>query len=139
MEEKSLMLQQLRDAIDSKQFLLYYQPQVDQNAHIIGVEALIRLTKPNGELIPPMQFIPLCEESGLIVPLGQWVLKEAMMQVKLWENDAPKIAMESLHQLVSTGQFEREDFVYSVRSTLKETAIHPALIRPELTESFNWG
>lgn len=138
MEEKSLMLQQLRDAIDSKQFLLYYQPQVDQHAHIIGVEALIRLAKPNGELIPPMQFIPLCEESGLIVPLGQWVLKEAMMQVKLWENDALK-SQWRVSINVSTKQFEREDFVYSVRSTLEETAIHPALIRLELTESLLIG
>lgn len=138
MEEKSSMLQQLRDAIDSKQFLLYYQPQVDENAHIIGVEALIRLSRANGELIPPMQFIPLCEESGLIVTLGQWVLEEAMMQVKRWESDAQKSHWRvSIN--VSTKQFEREDFVYSVQHTLEKTAINPALIRLELTESLLIG
>jgi len=138
MEEKSSMLQQLRDAIDSKQFLLYYQPQVDQNAHVIGVEALIRLKKATGELIPPGQFIPLCEESGLIVPLGQWVLREAMMQVKRWEKDAQK-SQWRVSINVSTKQFEREDFVHVVESVLNETAIKPSLIRLELTESLLIG
>ncbi len=138
MEEKSLMLQQLRDAIDSKQFLLYYQPQVDHNSYIIGVEALIRLAKPNGELIPPMQFIPLCEESGLIVSLGQWVLKEAMTQVKHWEGDAQKSHWRvSIN--VSTKQFEREDFVKSIEEALTTSEINPALIRLELTESLLIG
>lgn len=138
MEEKSSMLQQLRDAIDSKQFLLYYQPQVDKDAAIIGVEALIRLKKANGELISPMQFIPLCEESGLIVSLGQWVLKEAMMQVKRWESDTLK-SQWRVSVNVSTKQFEREDFVQVVRLALEEVAINPALIRLELTESLLIG
>jgi len=138
MEEKSSMLQQLRDAIDSEQFTLYYQPQVNQNANIIGVEALIRLKKPNGDLIAPMHFIPLCEESGLIVPLGKWVLKEAMKQVKAWENDSFKSAWRvSIN--VSTKQFEREDFVDTVQLYLNELSIDASLIRLELTESLLIG
>jgi diguanylate cyclase (GGDEF)-like protein len=134
MEEKSSMLQHLRDAIDSGQFVLFYQPQVDMNANVTGVEALIRLKKDNGELIPPMRFIPLCEESGLIIPLGDWVLKEAMSQVKYWQNDAKKSAWRvSIN--VSAKQFEREDFVEIVRNTLELTQINPSLIRLELTES----
>ncbi|WP_333804371.1 EAL domain-containing protein [Sulfurospirillum sp.] len=138
MEEKSFMLQQLRDALDSKQFLLYYQPQVDQNAHIIGVEALIRLKKSNGEMVSPIHFIPLCEESGLIVPLGQWVLNEAMAQVKHWADDLEKSKWRvSIN--VSTKQFIREDFVSIIQSALADAAIDPALIRLELTESLLIG
>ena len=138
MEEKSLMLQQLRDAIDSKQFLLYYQPQVDENGYTVGVEALIRLAKANGELISPIQFIPLCEESGLIVNLGKWVLEEAMTQVKEWQKDTQKSKWRvSIN--VSTKQFERENFVKSVQDILEKTAINPALVRLELTESLLIG
>ncbi|QIR74921.1 EAL domain-containing protein [Sulfurospirillum diekertiae] len=134
MEEKSSMLQHLRDAIDSEQFVLFYQPQVDINANITGVEALIRLKTVNGELISPMQFIPLCEESGLIIPLGDWVLKEAMAQVKYWQNDVKKSTWRvSIN--VSTKQFEREDFVEIVHNTLALIQINPSLIRLELTES----
>ena len=134
MEEKSSMLQQLRDAIDSEQFVLFYQPQVDANANVTGVEALIRLKATNGELISPMQFIPLCEESGLIIPLGDWVLKEAMAQVKYWQNDVEKSTWRvSIN--VSTKQFEREDFVETVQKTLVSTQINPSLICLELTES----
>ena len=134
MEEKSSMLQDLRDAIDSKQFTLFYQPQVDVDANIIGVEALIRLKKANGNLVSPLQFIPLCEESGLIIPLGSWVLNEAMAQVKYWENDPQKRTWRvSIN--VSTKQFEREDFVEGVRAALESIQIDPSLIRLELTES----
>lgn len=134
MEEKSSMLQQLRDAIDSEQFVLFYQPQVDAEANVIGVEALIRLKNADGSLIPPIQFIPLCEESGLIIPLGVWVLNEAMTQVKRWEKD-PQKALWRVSINVSTKQFEREDFIDVVRTSLESTQINPALIRLELTES----
>ena len=134
MEEKSSMLQQLRDAVDAKQFLLYYQPQVDENAHVIGVEALIRLKKANGELVPPMRFIPLCEESGLIITLGKWVLCEALAQLKQWENDVQK-AQWRVSINVSIKQFEREDFVNLVRVALEKMEVNPLLVRLELTES----
>ena len=134
MEEKSSMLQQLRDAVDAKQFLLYYQPQVDQEAKIIGVEALIRLKKANGELVPPMCFIPLCEESGLIITLGKWVLYEALTVLKQWENDAQK-AHWRVSINVSIKQFEREDFINVVRLALEKMEVNPTLVRLELTES----
>jgi len=138
MEEKSLMLQKLRDAIDAKQFLLYYQPQVDRNGQTIGVEALIRLKKANGELISPIHFIPLCEESGLILALGKWVLSEALMQLKRWENDVEK-AYWRLSINVSMKQFERETFVENVRLALEKFKVNPSLVRLELTESLLIG
>lgn len=107
---------------------------MDAEANVIGVEALIRLKNAHGDLISPVQFIPLCEESGLIIPLGIWVLNEAMAQVKQWENDPQKAAWRvSIN--VSTKQFEREDFVDVVRTSLESLQINPALIRLELTES----
>ncbi|WP_263833041.1 EAL domain-containing protein [Sulfurospirillum oryzae] len=137
-EEKSSMLQQLRDAIDSEQFILFYQPQVDSDSKIIGVEALIRLKNEQQELISPIRFIPLCEESGLIISLGQWVLSKAMAQVKIWENDAEKSTWRvSIN--VSTKQFEREDFVSVVHLALEAAKIDPSLIRLELTESLLIG
>ncbi len=138
MEEKSLLLQYLRDALDSKRFFLYYQPQVDSNAHIIGVEALVRLKNQEGALISPAEFIPLCEESGLILPLGKWVMYEAMHQASHFMQDFNKRGWRvSIN--VSTKQFERDDFVTVVRETLEMTGANPSSIRLELTESLLIG
>lgn len=138
MEEKSLLLQQLRDAIDSEHFMLLYQPQVNETGEIIGVEALVRLYTRNKEMLSPARFIPLCEESGLILPLGKWVLQEAMRQVKRWQDNAQKS-----HWRVSVNvimkQFERDDFVALVSESLKETNIDASLVRLELTESLLIG
>lgn len=138
MEEKSAMLQYLRDAIDTEQFVLFYQPQVDQEAHIIGVEALIRLRKETDEFISPLHFIPLCEESGLIIPLGYWVIRKAMEQMKIWENDPEKSAWR-ISVNVSAKQFEREDFVAMVQAAFTQSGIRPSSIRLELTESLLIG
>jgi len=138
MEEKSLLLQQLRDALDSQQFFLYYQPQVDSEARIIGVEALVRLKNKEGQLLSPGEFIPLCEESGLIIPLGKWVMYEAMMQASHLMHDSTKRDWRvSIN--VSTKQFERDDFVDLVRETLDLTGANPFSIRLELTESLLIG
>lgn len=138
MEEKSYMLQQLRDAIDSQQFMLHYQIQVDIHQKVIGVEALVRWLHREKGLISPASFIPLCEESGLIVPLGIWVLKEAIAQAVSWKDDAIK-SQWRVSINVSAKQFEQETFVMLVEEMIKKASINPSLIRLELTESLLIG
>ena len=138
MEEKSLMLQELRDAIEGKEFELYYQVQVNTQADIVGVEALIRWIHPTRGMVSPAAFIPLCEEIGLIVPLGQWVLEQAVRQVSLWQEDHQK-SQWRISVNVSTRQFEQENFVTLVTNIIQRANINPSLIRLELTESLLIG
>jgi len=138
MEEKSLMLQRLRDALDSEQFFLLYQPQLDHDRRIVGVEALVRLKTKDGNTISPAHFIPICEESGLIIPLGYWVMKEAISQAAKWKEDAEKSSWR-ISINVSIKQFEREDFIAILEAMLKENGIDPSRLRLELTESLLIG
>lgn len=138
MEEKSLMLQELRDALDHKEFVLYYQVQVNQEAQIIGVEALIRWIHSKRGMVSPAAFIPLCEEIGLIVPLGQWVLEQATQQIVAWKND-PQKSKWRISVNVSAKQFEQANFVTLVKETIQQANIEPSLIRLELTESLLIG
>jgi len=138
MEEKSLMLQSLRDAIDVQEFVLHYQVQVDTFSHIVGVEALIRWIHPIKGAISPASFIPLCEESGLIIPLGEWVLRQAVGQICTWKED-PKKSQWRISVNVSTKQFEQENFVFLVKEIIETAHIDPTLIRLELTESLLIG
>ena len=134
MEEKSFLLHQLHDAIDLQQFVLYYQKQVNADSNTIGFEALIRWEHPERGLVPPLSFIPLCEESGLIIPLGSWVLKQAIAQAKKWQEDAQK-AHWRISINVSAKQFMHEDFVPLVQETLEQYKVHAEGIRLEITES----
>ncbi|MDD4505159.1 MAG: EAL domain-containing protein [Sulfurospirillaceae bacterium] len=137
-EEKSFVLHQLRDSLDTKRFELYYQIQVNKEAKIIGVEALVRWQHSEKGLISPAYFIPLCEESGLIIPLGKWVLNEAIEQVVRWSEDKEK-ANWRVSINVSARQFEQENFVSLVEEAIFNTHINPSLIRLELTESLLIG
>lgn len=137
-EHKSLLLHELHQAIEMKQFSLYYQVQVNYHREIIGVEALIRWAHPSKKFISPMEFIPLCEESGLIVPLGQWVLEEAIQQCLLWRND-PQKAHWRISINVSAKQFQQETFVSLVETALSRSQVPPHLLRLELTESLLIG
>jgi EAL domain-containing protein (putative c-di-GMP-specific phosphodiesterase class I) len=124
----------LREAVVKQQFLLHYQPQVVGTGHIIGVEALVRWQHPSRGIVSPAQFIPLAEESGLIFPIGQWVLETACAQLAAWSTQ-PKLACLTIAVNVSARQFKQSDFVDSVLATLARTGATPKLLKLELTES----
>lgn len=128
----------LRCALEGSQFRLYYQAQVDHTGHILGAEALIRWQHPQRGLVAPMEFIPLAEEMGLILPIGQWVLETACAQIKAWEAD-PLTRNLQLAVNVSARQFHQPDFVEQVRQTLHIHAFTPGLLKLELTESLVLG
>lgn len=131
---KTELTRGLQDAIDKNQFLLHYQPKVDLNTGAMtGVEALLRWNHPNYGLVFPDQFIPVSEESGIIVPMGQWVLQEACKQYKRWQESNEisfRIAVN-----ISLQQFHHIDFVDMVKKVLQETHFDPQRLELEITES----
>ncbi|OIQ91109.1 cyclic di-GMP phosphodiesterase Gmr [mine drainage metagenome] len=126
--------QELRKALDKQQFQLYYQIQVDNAGAPLGAEALIRWSHPQRGMISPFHFIPLAEETGLILPIGQWVLDTACAQIQLWQQTEPTKHL-TLSVNVSAKQFRQEDFVSQVRASIEKYAIDPMLLKLELTES----
>ena len=124
----------LRQGLLNEQFLLHYQPQVDHRSRVTGAEALVRWNHPERGLVPPASFIPLAEETRLILPLGQWVLLTACQQLGAW---ALRVETEHLTMSVnvSARQFRQADFVAQVRSALTSQAIGPGKLKLELTES----
>jgi diguanylate cyclase (GGDEF)-like protein/PAS domain S-box-containing protein len=133
MEEKILLLDDLRRAIEEHAMRLYYQPQVDINGKTIGVEALIRWIDPLKGVISPVEFIPIAEESGLIIELGEWIFNEALKQIKIWESDTAK-ELWRVSINVSAKQFAAENFVDMLESALQKSVVSPNKIRLELTE-----
>ncbi|MDD4881482.1 MAG: GGDEF domain-containing phosphodiesterase, partial [Gallionellaceae bacterium] len=125
----------LRQAIERNEFVLHYQPQVDvASGEIVGVEALVRWDHPESGMIAPVRFIPLAEETGLIVPLGEWVLFTACTQAKIWMED---MAMPPFSVAVnlSPRQFRQANLVAHVRAVMDATGIPPGLLELEITES----
>jgi diguanylate cyclase (GGDEF)-like protein len=125
---------EMHNALENRQFHLYYQIQVDSSNHPIGAEALIRWIHPERGLVPPLQFIPLAEETGLILPIGQWVLETACVQIKAWQQDARTRELV-LAVNVSAKQFRQADFVAQVQATIQRHAVKPKRLKLELTES----
>lgn len=123
----------LRKALEMQQFHLYYQIQVDSSHRPLGAEALIRWIHPLRGLVPPDKFIPLAEETGLILPIGHWVLETACAQLKLWELDALTRDLV-LAVNVSVRQFHQTDFVAQMQAVVQHHAINPKLLKLELTE-----
>ncbi|GGI18660.1 hypothetical protein GCM10008066_15190 [Oxalicibacterium faecigallinarum] len=124
----------LRLAIERDEFLLYYQPQVDLvSKKIIGVEALIRWQHPELGMVPPARFISLAEETGLIVPIGNWVIREACRQSKVWQDEG-FIGLRTAVNL-SARQFAQQNLVQSIQDALTATSLLPASLEIELTES----
>jgi diguanylate cyclase (GGDEF)-like protein/PAS domain S-box-containing protein len=124
----------LHEAITQSQFLLYYQVQVDRNAHPTGVEALVRWQHPARGLVSPVEFIPVAEASGLILPLGHWVLQTACQQLAIWALK-PDMAHLTISVNVSPRQFRLPSFVDDVLTALNATGANPKRLKLELTES----
>jgi diguanylate cyclase (GGDEF)-like protein/PAS domain S-box-containing protein len=134
LEARLALLSELHHALPDDQLQLYYQAQVDSAYNIIGAEVLLRWQHPQRGLVSPDEFIALAEESGLIVPIGMWVLMTACMQLKLWEL-TPATAHMAIAVNVSAKQFGQTDFVEQVCAILDETGAKASLLKIELTES----
>ncbi|MFT5720057.1 MAG: diguanylate cyclase (GGDEF)-like protein/PAS domain S-box-containing protein [Motiliproteus sp.] len=124
----------LREALRLQQFVLYYQPQLDNSGCVTGAEALIRWFHPQRGLVPPASFIPLAESSGMILPLGIWVLETACRQLTRWAAE-PATATLSLAVNISAKQLHQPDFVAQVMAVLERTGASPCRLKLELTES----
>ena len=124
----------LRPALTRKEFELYYQPRIDlKTMSIVGMEALIRWNHPELGLVPPMQFIPIAEDNGLIDPIGQWVLEEACEQTRRLMDRFGRNLRVSVN--LSARQLKRHDIVDQVKAALRRTNLPPNLLELELTES----
>jgi len=134
LEARALLEGELRRALPLDQFHLLFQPQVDADQRIVGAEALLRWTHPHRGVVSPAQFIPVAEESGLIVPIGTWVLETACAQLRAWQTVAACAALR-LSVNVSSRQFRQQDFTAVVKRLVDGYQINPALLMLELTES----
>ncbi|MDP2795096.1 MAG: EAL domain-containing protein [Sulfurisoma sp.] len=132
--EQLLLENNLHVAIRERQFLLHYQPQIDmRDGRVIGVEALVRWQHPTEGMIPPLRFIPIAEDTGLIVPLGEWILDEACRCARAWREQG--IAGVRMAINISAHQLRQPDFVARVARALGEHGLTGADIELELTES----
>lgn len=132
--ERHLLETALRKAIREQQFYLEYQPKLNISTNeLLGMEALVRWKHPDLGTIPPGQFISLAEETGLIVPLGEWVLRESCKQTKQWQEDGLPPLNISVN--VSVRQLAETNFVETVKAVLKETGLNPKNLELEVTES----
>jgi diguanylate cyclase (GGDEF)-like protein len=132
--ERQSLEASLRRALEREEFLLHYQPKVNLNTgEITSVEALIRWQHQDRGLVPPLQFVPVAEDSGLILPIGRWVLREACRQARAWQDAGlPPVPMAVN---VSAAEFRQSDFVENVRTILGETGLEARYLELELTES----
>jgi EAL domain-containing protein (putative c-di-GMP-specific phosphodiesterase class I) len=124
----------LHRALEREQLVLHYQPQVDAGTgDIVALEALLRWQHPERGLVPPMDFIPLAEESGLMVPIGTWVLREACANVAAWNRRCCSDTRVSVN--LSLRQLHSHDLPEVVAEALRASALHPSLLELEITES----
>jgi len=124
----------LREALRQQHFQLYFQPQMEANGLVTGAEGLIRWLDPKRGIVAPGEFIPLAESTGLILPIGHWVLQSACAQLKQWES-IPGLRHLTLSVNVSARQFHQEHFVEQVLQLLHFSGCNPNLLKLELTES----
>jgi diguanylate cyclase (GGDEF)-like protein/PAS domain S-box-containing protein len=132
---KQLVLESnLRGALDRSEFVVHYQPQVTiPDFHLVGMEALVRWRHPSLGLLYPSEFVPLAEDSGLILALGEWVMRDACLQNKAWQDAG--LAPMRLSVNFSARQFQQPSFISSVAEILKETNLDPRWLEFEITES----
>ena len=124
----------LRKALEREEFCLHYQPlRATTSGEIVGAEALLRWTDPEGNEVPPAEFIPIAEETGLIIPIGEWVLRTACRQAKAWSEDGLRPIVMAVN--VSAYQLQRSGFAELVASILRDAGLSPASLDLEITES----
>ena len=134
LEKNAAILAELHQAIDNCELELYYQIQVDETKGIQGAEVLLRWLHPTRGMVSPLDFIPLAEESGLIIPIGNWVLESACQQLKVWET-LPNRESWQISVNVSALQFQQDNFVEIVQNIISSKKINPCCLKLELTES----
>jgi diguanylate cyclase (GGDEF)-like protein/PAS domain S-box-containing protein len=132
--ERQSIEEDLRGALERQEFLLEYQPKIDlQTGAITGAEALIRWLHPRRGLVSPLMFIPVAEDSGMILPIGMWVRREACQQARAWQDAGLPPLPVAVN--ISVVEFRDQNFLESVRAILKETRLDPHYLELELTES----
>jgi diguanylate cyclase (GGDEF)-like protein/PAS domain S-box-containing protein len=132
--ERQSIEEDLRRALERKEFSLHYQPKINlKTGAITGAEALLRWAHPTRGSIPPLQFIPIAEDSGLILPIGSWVMREACRQARVWRD--ARLPLATIAVNVSAVQFRNENFLDDLFATLTETSLDPKYLELELTES----
>ena len=133
-EEQLRLRHDLRQALEQNEFVLHYQPQIDlASGEVIGAEALIRWNHPQLGMVQPGHFITAAEESGLIVPMGEWVMREACRQTALWQREGLTGLVMAVN--LSALQFKRGNLEQAIAEALEQAGLHPAFLELELTES----
>lgn len=126
----------LRRAVERKEFFLQYQPIVTlETGKVRGFEALVRWQHPERGFISPIDFIPMAEETGLIIPIGQWVLEEACRQIHKWQEQFPQYPPLQISVNLSVKQFMNKDLIEHIKTALRETGVDPHSLKLEITES----
>ncbi len=133
-ERRAKVETEIRKAIELSQLALYYQARVGRDGQTLGAEALLRWCHPERGLVLPGEFIPVCEETGLILPIGEWVLEAACAQLRTWESN-PDTRTLKLSVNISAKQFRQDDFVDKVVRALAKAGVDPSRLELELTES----
>lgn len=134
LEQRAALEADLRLALSQHQFQLYYQPQFDADRQIVGAEALVRWHHSVRGVVSPVEFIPLAEETGLILPLGQWVLETACLHLQRWQQQGQSRSL-SMAVNISARQFRHPDFVELVHAVVEYSGVNPAGLKLEITES----
>ncbi len=126
----------LQEAVEREEFILHYQPTIDlKTGRLVGAEALIRWIHPDRGMVPPLEFISLAEETGLINPIGRWVLETACRQAKAWQDDFPNATPFTISVNLSPRQLLQPDLVSEVEQILCQTGLDPACLVLEITEN----
>jgi diguanylate cyclase (GGDEF)-like protein len=134
--DRATLEHDLRRAIERSELRVHYQPLVDlETGTVVGLEALLRWQHPTRGLVPPLSFIPLAEETGLILPIGQWVLETACQQVRAWQRRFPSAQSLVISVNLSARQFAQSDLVAAVAATIHRAGLAPANLELEITES----
>ncbi len=132
--ERMLLEKQLAKAVKDKEFILHYQPYWDiTTKKMVGMEALVRWQSKDKGLVPPGKFIPVLEDTGMIIEVGEWVLREAMRQVKEWQNKGHPVVPVSVN--MSLVQFRQKDLAEMIAKMMGECSYYPLLLTLEITES----